>query len=72
MEETIASLKRKYEACRKGEEDVLAVRDETQLLLAEARKGGDSKVVDELEDILIDLQFSIEENTCKCHHKCSS
>ena len=69
MEDKIESLRKKYEGFKRGEESVLAVRDEAQLLLEEARKKGDHDITEEIEDMLIDLEFSIEENRCKCHRK---
>lgn len=69
MESKIESLRRKYKDFRRGKEDVLAVRHEAMLVLEEARRNGYSEVTDEVEDMLIDLEFSIEENKCKCHRK---
>ncbi|UCE96738.1 MAG: hypothetical protein JSV51_03870 [Candidatus Bathyarchaeota archaeon] len=71
MEERIESLKKKYQTLEKGEGDALALKDETQLLLKEVRKKGNQKSMEELEDILIDLELSIEDNKCKCHRKSS-
>ena len=62
---------RKYEGFRRGEEPVLAVRNEAQLVLEETRKKGDPEILEEAENMLIDLEFSIEENGCKCHPKSS-
>ena len=56
-------------AFRQGEENVLAVRDEAQVVLEAAKKSGNQEILEEVEDILIDLEFSIEENKCKCHRK---
>jgi hypothetical protein len=72
MEDSLERLRRKYEGFRKGEEDGLAVRDEAHSVLAEARKIGARKVIDEVTDMLMDLEFSIEENKCKCHRKPSN
>jgi len=69
MKNRVESLRRKYESFRKGKEDPLAVRSEAMILLKEARNNGDHKTMDEVEDMLIDIQFSIEENKCKCHQK---
>ena len=71
MEDRVESIREKYKAFRKGEESVLALKDETQLLLEEAIKKGRQKIIEELEDILIDLEFSIEDNKCKCHRNSS-
>ena len=72
MEDKIQSLRRKYEGSKKGAEDVLAVRDEALLVLEEVGRKGDRETEEEIENMLIDLEFSIEENKCKCHHKFSS
>lgn len=72
MEDKVQILRRKYEGFKRGEEDVLAVRDEARLVLEEVRKRGDPKILEEVEDMLLDLEFSIEENRCMCHHRFSS
>ena len=51
---------------------MLAVGDEARLVLEEAKRSGNHEVLEEVEDMLVDLEFSIEENRCKCHRKCSS
>jgi hypothetical protein len=61
MEARVEGLRRKYEAFRFGREDVLALIDETRAFLEEVRKSGRTKLVEELEDMLIDLEFSQEE-----------
>ena len=60
IEARVEGLRRKYEAFRSGREDVLTLIDETRAVLEEARKSGRTKLVEELEDILIDLEFSLE------------
>lgn len=72
MENKVERLWRKYKGFKKGVEDVLAVRNEALLVLKEAIEKENTEVVEEGEDMLIDLEFSIEENKCKCHRKCSS
>ncbi len=69
MENKIESLRRKYKDFRRGKENALAVRHEALLVLDEARRDGYFEVTGEVEDMLIDLEFSIEENKCKCHRK---
>jgi len=72
MENKVERLRRKYKGFRKGVEDVSAVRNEALLVLKDAIEKEDREVLEEVEDMLIDLEFSIEENKCKCHRKCSS
>ena len=72
MEDNVQNLRRKYESFKRGKLDVLEVRDEALLILEEARRKGDPEILEEVKDILLNLKFSIEENTCKCHGKCSS
>jgi len=72
MENRVESLRRMYKGFREGVEDVFAVRDEAVLVLEEAKRMGDSKTVEEVKDMLLDLEFSIEENRCKCHCKCTT
>lgn len=64
MKDTIEILRRKYEGFKKGKEDVLAVRDQVRSAWEEARKEENNEVVDELEDMLMDLEVSIQENKC--------
>jgi len=71
MEDKIESLRRKYEGFKRAEESVLTVIDEAQLMLEKVRKKGDPEILEEVENMLIDLEFSIEENRCKCHRKSS-
>ncbi len=67
MGDTIEKLRRRYESFRKEEADVLSVRDQVRLALEEAKNHGNDALFDELEDMLMDLEFSIEEDKCKCH-----
>ena len=69
MRDRLVKLREKYERFRRGEEDVLAVKDEARLLLKEAQKKGKTEILEEVEDMLVDLEFSAEENKCKCHQK---
>lgn len=71
MEDRVESIREKYKAFKKEEESILALKDETKLLLEEAIKKGRQKIIEELEDILIDLEFSIEDNKCKYHRNSS-
>lgn len=48
---------------------MLTVRDEAQAVLEAAKKSGNHGILEEVADILVDLEFSIEENKCKCHRK---
>jgi len=69
MEDNVRNLRRKYESFEKGKEDALTVRDEAKLVLDEAKRTGDSEILEEVGDMLVELEFSIEDNTCKCHRK---
>ena len=69
MQDAIERLRRRYAAFKQGETSVLTVKDEAQLMLDAAKKSGNQAILEEVEDILIDLEFSIEENKCKCHRK---
>jgi len=69
MKDKIENLRTKYEGFKRGKESALAVRDEAQSVLEEAVKRGNPKIVVEVEDMIIDLEFSVEENKCKCHRK---
>lgn len=72
MEDRIQNLRKKYESFKRGKEDVLTVRDEARLILEEARSSGNSEILEEVGDMLMELEFSIEEDKCKCHRKSPS
>ena len=69
MEDKVRNLRKKYESFRKGKEDALTVRNEAKLVLDEVKRIGDSEILEEVGDMLIELEFSIEVNMCKCHRK---
>lgn len=67
MREKLESFKARYEKFLKsGSEDPLALKADAERLLAEAKREGDCNVVKELEDILVDLTFAVEEMKCQC------
>jgi hypothetical protein len=63
----MTNLKLKYENFKKGNENPYTIKTEALRVLKEATKTGDSKMVDEIEDILMYIQFSINENKCNCN-----
>lgn len=68
MENAYRSLKAKYERFLKGGSgDPLTLKADAERLLAEAKAKGNHKLAQELEEILIDLAFSVEETKCNCH-----
>lgn len=68
MEEKLASFKERYKQfLENGSEDPMALKAEAERLLAEAKARGDQSSAEELEEILIDLTFSVEETKCRCH-----
>ncbi|UCH32096.1 MAG: hypothetical protein JSV05_01515 [Candidatus Bathyarchaeota archaeon] len=67
MGDTIETLRKRYESFKKGEVDVSTVRNLVCLALEEAKSHGNDTLFDELEDMLMDLEFSIEDDKCKCH-----
>ncbi|MCS7115126.1 MAG: hypothetical protein RMJ15_05120 [Nitrososphaerota archaeon] len=70
--EKLETVKAKYKKLmREGVGDLLALKTEVQKLLEEAKSDGALDISEELEEILIDLSFTIEETKCKCHNtKC--
>lgn len=72
MEDKIQNLRRKYECFKKGKEGKLVVRDEALLVLEEAKRTGNSEILEEVGDMLMELQFSLEDDKCKCHRKSPS
>ena len=45
----------------------MSVKTDALLLLDKARIKGDTKMVEEITDMLMDLELSIAENKCNCH-----
>jgi hypothetical protein len=46
---------------------VLSVKVDALSLLKVAESKGDAEVIEEIKDMLMELEFSIEENRCNCH-----
>ena len=67
MIEGIEKLREDYKAFKKGNKSVLAVRASALSLLETVENKGDVEVVEEIKDMLVDLEFSIDENQCNCH-----
>ena len=67
MKECIEKLKEDFKNFRKGNTSALSVKTNALSLLEVAKSKGDAEVVDEIEDMLMDLEFFIEENKCNCH-----
>lgn len=63
----ITNLRMLYENFKKGQENPYTVRQEALKILDEAKKTGQNNVVDEIEEMLIDIEFSINENQCNCN-----
>jgi len=68
----VEAIRKKYKSFKKGQEDGLAVRDQVRLALEETRKIGNDEIMEELEDMLMDLEFSIQEDKCNCHKDSST
>ncbi|UCG44761.1 MAG: hypothetical protein JSV58_05015 [Candidatus Bathyarchaeota archaeon] len=69
MKTHIDSLRTKYKRFKSGKEPSLEVRAGAQQALEQATKRKDLEGVEEVQDMIMDLEFSIEENKCKCHRK---
>ncbi|MEM2676755.1 MAG: hypothetical protein QXJ77_02495 [Candidatus Bathyarchaeia archaeon] len=68
MEDKLASFKAKYKRFLKdGSGDPLALKAEAEKLLTEIKARGNQNLARELEEILIDLTFTVEETRCHCH-----
>ena len=72
MENQVERLRRKYARFKSGEESVLSVRDAAIVVLDEAQKRDKPAILEEVQDMLMDLEFAIEENKCNCHRKHSN
>jgi hypothetical protein len=67
----MTKVREEFEAFKRGEADALAVKDSVESALGAARGRGDAAVAEELEDMLMDLESSIEDTRCQCHRKTS-
>jgi hypothetical protein len=67
MKEGIEKLREDFKSCRQGNMSVLSVKADALSLLKVAESKGDAEVIEEIKDMLMDLEFSIEENRCNCH-----
>jgi hypothetical protein len=67
MEEDIEKLREDYKSFRKGNKSVLDVKANALSLLEVAESQGDVGMVEEIKDMLMELEFSLEENKCNCH-----
>jgi len=67
MEESIEKLREDYNSYKKGNKSNLSVKVSALSLLEIAKSQGDVEVVEEIKDMLVDLEFSIDENKCNCH-----
>lgn len=63
----IEKLREDFKSYRKGNKSALSVKADALSLLDVAETKGDVEVVDEIKDMLMDLEFSIDENQCNCH-----
>ena len=67
MKEDLEKLREDYKGFKKGNKSVLSVRVSALKLLHLAKNEGDVRVVEEIKDMLVDLELSIEENKCNCN-----
>ena len=67
MKEAIEQLREDYDSYRKGAKSVLSVKESALSLLDIAQSKGDVKLVEEIKDMLLELEFSIDENKCNCN-----
>lgn len=67
MNEAIEQLREDYDSYKKGTKSVLYVKKSALHLLEVAQNEGDVEVVEEIKDMLLELEFSIDENKCNCH-----
>jgi hypothetical protein len=73
MGSAIEVLRARYAGVKRGEDDVLVVRDAVRRALDDAKGHRDDALLEELEDMLIDLELPIDDDKCKCHsHKPNS
>lgn len=65
----IKNLREDFKDFIKGEKSNLSVKSSAISLLELAKNNGETDVVNEIEDMLIDIEFSITENKCNCHKR---
>ena len=67
MKEALEKLREDYKSFRKGNKSNLSVKASALSLLNVAESKGEVEVVEEIKDMLVELESSIEENKCNCH-----
>ena len=67
MTYSIENLREDFKDFMKGEKSDLSVKSSAISLLEGAKNNGKTDIVNEIEDMLIDIEFSIAENKCNCH-----
>jgi hypothetical protein len=70
MKEKLANLKLLYEDFKDGNESPYQVKSEALLVLEAAKEKGLEKIIDDIEEILMDVELSINPDKCNCN--CSS
>ena len=68
MNEKISGLKLMCERFKRGNENPYSVKTEVLKILEEAKVKGDNQIIDEIEEILMDMHLSINQNKCNCNH----
>ena len=63
----LESLEKIIRALEKERKVIWLLKPDALLLLDKAKTKGDNKVVEEITDMLMDLEFSIAESKCNCH-----
>lgn len=46
------------------------VRSEALAVLEEAKEKGNEQIINEIEEMLVDIFHSIQENKCNCNRSC--
>lgn len=63
----IEEMRKKYKKFKRNKEDPISLKSEILLMLQYIEE---ENIKEELEDMLMEVLFSLDESKCKCEHKC--
>ena len=67
MKEDLQKLREDYKSFKKGNKSNFSVKASALSLLSIVESKGNVEVAEEIKDMLVDLELSIEENKCNCN-----
>jgi hypothetical protein len=69
MYSELVSLRENYVSVKSGGGDILAIRDQALSILKRLKDLDNPEILEELDDILLDLEFTLNNVKCNCHSR---